>query len=247
MTFGFLVCSKKCCKLFCVSWEVFVLHGYDWIHWVAKPCTTTAYRWLFQDSQPSPTTLWSAVVKSPTNVSALGTTAPVRLLQEALVIFVLKQISRFQSSGKWVKMWCLLGTTFARGFKGYSWEELEHSRCPGTLSSINPSLNSCSQSGTPYNSSSCNSSSSFSFGFSISVRSCHEFPLKDPLPRFHFFLLLELPCQLQFPAMKMLDKSMKKKETWTNPGTTNGTWLDVSQWIFLAFLMRRGFWPLLQR
>ena len=21
---------------FCVSWEVFVLHGYDWIHWVAK-------------------------------------------------------------------------------------------------------------------------------------------------------------------------------------------------------------------
>ena len=41
---------------------------------------------------------------------------------------------------------------------------------------INPSLNSCSQPGTPCNSSSCNSPSSFSLGFSISVGSCHEFP-----------------------------------------------------------------------
>ena len=24
------------------------LHGYDWMHWVAKSCTTTAYRWLFE-------------------------------------------------------------------------------------------------------------------------------------------------------------------------------------------------------
>ena len=24
--------------------EVFVSHGYDWIHWVAKSCTATAYR-----------------------------------------------------------------------------------------------------------------------------------------------------------------------------------------------------------
>ena len=52
MTLGFLFGSKNFCKLFCVSWEVFVLHGYDWIHWVAKSCTTTAYRWLCRDSQP---------------------------------------------------------------------------------------------------------------------------------------------------------------------------------------------------
>ena len=45
MTWGFLFGSKNFCKLLCVSWEVFVLHGYDWIHWVAKSCTTTAYRW----------------------------------------------------------------------------------------------------------------------------------------------------------------------------------------------------------
>ena len=41
------------------------LHGYAWIHWVAKSCTTTAYRWLFRDWQPSLRTLWSAVIKSP--------------------------------------------------------------------------------------------------------------------------------------------------------------------------------------
>ena len=52
MTLGFLSGSKNFCKLLSVYWEVFVLHGSDWIHWVAKSCTTTAYRWLFRDSQP---------------------------------------------------------------------------------------------------------------------------------------------------------------------------------------------------
>ena len=42
MTLGFLSGSKNFCELLCVSWEVFVLHGYDWIHWVAKSCTTIA-------------------------------------------------------------------------------------------------------------------------------------------------------------------------------------------------------------
>ena len=48
MTSGFLSGSKNFCKLLSVSWEVFVSHGHDWIHWVAKSCTTTAYRWLFE-------------------------------------------------------------------------------------------------------------------------------------------------------------------------------------------------------
>ena len=50
MTLGFLSGSKNFCKLLCVSWEVFVLHGCHWIHWVAESCTTIAYRWLFRDS-----------------------------------------------------------------------------------------------------------------------------------------------------------------------------------------------------
>ena len=60
MTLGFLSGSRNFCKLLCVSCEVFVLHGYVWIHWVARSCTTTAYRWLFRDSQLSLRTLWSS-------------------------------------------------------------------------------------------------------------------------------------------------------------------------------------------
>ena len=65
MALGFLSSSRNFCKLLWVSCEVLVLHGYAWIHWVAGSCTTTAYRWLFRDSQPSLRTLWSAVIKSP--------------------------------------------------------------------------------------------------------------------------------------------------------------------------------------
>ena len=53
--------------------------GCAWIHWVAKSCTTIAYRWLFRDSQLSLRTLWSAVIKSP-KFSARSTAPPMRLL-----------------------------------------------------------------------------------------------------------------------------------------------------------------------
>ena len=105
MTLGFLFGSKYFFKLFSVSWEVFIFTwvGLDPLR--SQVCTTTAYRWLCRDSHPSPRTLWSAVSKSP-KISALGTTVPVRLLHESLVIFVLQQISQFRSFGKWVKKKC---------------------------------------------------------------------------------------------------------------------------------------------
>ena len=43
MTLGFLFGSRNFCKLLWVSCEVFVFHGYDRIHWVAKSCTKTAH------------------------------------------------------------------------------------------------------------------------------------------------------------------------------------------------------------
>ena len=94
-------CKWTLGKLLSVSWEVFVLHGDDWIHWVAKSCTTVAYRWLFRDSQPSLRTLWSAVIKSP-EFSARGMAPPMRLLHGVLMMLVLWQISQFRSFGKWV-------------------------------------------------------------------------------------------------------------------------------------------------
>ena len=104
MTSGFLSGSNNFCKLLCVSWEVFVLHGYDWIHWVAKSCTTIENRWLFRDSQLSLKTLWSAVIKSP-KFSARGTAPPLRLLHGPcdfgpltdLAISVLREVSKKHS------------------------------------------------------------------------------------------------------------------------------------------------------
>ena len=149
MTLGFLSGSRNCCKLLSVSWEVFVLHGYDWIHWVAKSCTTIAYRWLFRDSQLSLRTLWSAETKSP-KFSARSTAPPLRLLHGPLVILVLWQISPFRSLGKWIWSLCLPKSTLLLdvGSKDTSWEEPAwESLCSGTLSSTRFSLNSCSHSG----------------------------------------------------------------------------------------------------
>ena len=125
MTLGFLLGSKNFCKLLCVPWEVFVLHGYDWIHWVDKSCTTIAYQWLFRDSHPLLTTLFSAVTKSP-KFAARCTTPPMRLLHGALAILVLWQISQFRSFGKWVLTLCLPKSALLAGVgsKDDPWEEL---------------------------------------------------------------------------------------------------------------------------
>ena len=149
MTFGFLSGSRNFCKLLWVSCEVFFLHGYAWIHWVARSCTTTAYRWLFRDSQLSLRTLWSAVIKSP-KFTARGTASPLRLLHKALVILVLLQISQFRSLGKWVWTLCLPKSSrlFEVGSRETSWEEVAwEPPCNGISSSTKVSLNSCSHSG----------------------------------------------------------------------------------------------------
>ena len=149
MTLGFLFGSKNFCKLLCVSWEVFVLHGHGWIHWVAKSCTTTAHRWLFRDSQLSLRTLWSAVIRSP-KFSARSTAPPLRLLHGAIVMLVLWQISQFRSLGKWVETLRLPNSSLLLnvGSEDTSWEELAcESLRSGTLASTRFSLNSCSHSG----------------------------------------------------------------------------------------------------
>ena len=226
MTFGFLVGSRNFCSHFWISWEVFVLHGLDCNHWVAKSRTTTAHRWLCRDSHPSLTTLWSAVINSP-KFSALGTTVPVRLLQEALVIFVLKQVSQFRSFGKWEKTPCLPGngTTFARGSIGNSWEEMGVCWCGWTFLSTRFSLKSCSHSGGSCDSSLRNSSSSsFLFVFSFSADP------RDGIPR-NSSLTISL---LSFAGFSVLitvscDEDVDEagedevEELVDRPRTTNGT------------------------
>ena len=124
-----------------VSWEVFVLHGYDWIHWVAKSWTTTAYPWLFRDSYPSLGTLWSAVVKSPKFLctrygcaTAFPARSPCYLGSRAVVASsVLPEVSK--------KLY-LPNTTFPLGSETDSGEELAGaSLCSGTRSSTRFSVN----------------------------------------------------------------------------------------------------------
>ena len=86
--------QKPCC----VSWEVLVLHGYDWIHWVAMSCTTTAHRWLFRDHNLH-WELWSAVVKSPTFLHDSANTSSARGLCDFgpltdLAISVFREVSK---------------------------------------------------------------------------------------------------------------------------------------------------------
>ena len=101
--FWFPGSSKNFCNLFSFSCEVFVLHGYDEIHWVAKSCTTTAYRWLFGDSQPSPMTVWSVFVKPPT-FSARNTTSPVPCARKPIPNWFLGARSSNSNQGIWI--WC---------------------------------------------------------------------------------------------------------------------------------------------
>ena len=195
----------------------FVLHEHDCIHCVAKSCTTTASRWLFRDSHPSQRTLWSAVIKSP-KFSALGTTVPMRSLQQALVILVLRQISQFRSFAKWVKMLCLPGTTFARGAEGNSLEEVGASRCSGTLSSTRFSLNSSSRSGRSRNGYPNTPSLSFWFGFSVSAGSRDEFPHLHH-SHSHFLLMRDASCDKDVGDVS----EDEVEELVVRLGTTKGT------------------------
>ena len=104
--------SRNFRKLCSVWWEHLVLHGYVCIHWIAKYCTTNAYRWLFWDSHSSLRTLWSAVVKSP-ELSGSKYWVTNALLQRTLVMLVLFQTAQFRSFGKWVKILLLAWSSWS--------------------------------------------------------------------------------------------------------------------------------------
>ena len=171
LTLGFPFGSKNFCKLFYVFCEVFVLHGYDWIHWVAKSCTTTAYRWLFRDSNPSLTIGCNQITRifgtkyDSANTSSARGPCDVGPLAD-LAISVFREVKKKLCSPK---------STRLVGSKDGSWEELAcESLCSRTLSSTRFSLNSCNHSGmSDYCLLRTCSWSSF-FGFGIWFGSCNH-------------------------------------------------------------------------
>ena len=169
----------------------FVLHGYDWIHWVAKSCTTTAYLWLFRECPSSLRTLWSAVVMSPNLfwsrygcASAFPARSPCYFGSHAdVAILVFREVRLIL---------CLPDTTFTRGSEADSREELASaSLCSGTLSSTRFSVKTSNHSGKSRNGflsvpSRC---LVFCFGFGFSSGS------RDGSPRsLSMLLVLSLSC-----------------------------------------------------
>ena len=174
MTLGFLSGSKNFCKLLCLSWEVFVLHRYDCIHWVAKSCTTTTYRWLFRDSQHSLRTFVICCNEITKIFCTKYGSANASSARGPCDFCPLTDISQFRSLEKWEKTLCLPKSTLLVGVgtKDGSWEELAcESLRSGTPSSTRFSLNSCSHSGISEQNGShrSNSWSSFLFGFGFLV------------------------------------------------------------------------------
>ena len=188
MTLGFLFGSKNFCKLHCVSWEVFVLHGCDWIHWVVMSCTTTACRWLLRDSLHSLRSLWSAVIKSPkfcrsrhdcTSKSPARSTC-CSCLQADVAIWVLRKV-RIDTMLTPNLVPLLAATPQVIHEKDWKCLDIQAQGFPVAQkdyrSSTKFSLNSCSQSGKSCNRSLCTSSRSpFLFLFSVSMGLCIWFP-----------------------------------------------------------------------
>ena len=90
------------------------------------------------------------IFKSP-KISAVGTIVPVRLLQGDLVILVLSRYRNFGCSGSDWRYYAYPIPLLLAALTVISWEELESSRCSGTLSPTRFSLNSSGQSGRTRN------------------------------------------------------------------------------------------------
>ena len=140
MTSSFPFGSKNLCKLLCVSWEVFVCTdttgSIGWPSLVPRLSIDDCFE---IHNLHWERTLWSAVIISPT-FPGRGMAAPVRFLQGALVISVLKEAS--------------INTVFARyqfSSRLWRWFTRRTRRCvprTGTLLSTRFSVNSFNHSGT---------------------------------------------------------------------------------------------------
>ena len=150
MTLSFLSGSKNFCKLLWVSCEFFVLHGYAWIHWVAKSCTTidcvsvivSRFAMVTEDlviccyqvTKICSSRYGFAIASSSWGPCNFGpfTDLAISVFMEMRINTVLTQIL----------------TSLEYGSTDASWEELAwESPCTGISSSTKISLNSCSHSG----------------------------------------------------------------------------------------------------
>ena len=144
-------------------------------------------------------------MKSP-KCSAQGKTVPVRLLQEALVVLVFKQISQFGSFGKNVYTLCLpnqvpLLLAAPLAIHEMTWKCLDFHALDFSKALLKyfhqPKffLNSCSQSGNSCDISLCTSSRSSFLLFSVFCGFMQRVPKLKALHTYvHSFLVLDFRC-----------------------------------------------------
>ena len=235
MTCGFLVGSMNFCKLFCVSWEVFVLT------WVGLYLSSTQV--LYHNSVSMIMSRFTSFTQNfvicgyqVTKISALGTTVPARLLQEK-PSFVFMQISQFRFFWKWENIYLHsvpLLLAAPKAIHGKNWEildVLEHfhqSILPWTPVAKQAHLATHHHPPSPRR--------FFLIGFSISVGSRHEFPRANESSLALSLLLgagisvsVTVSCDEDVGEVVELEELMDKTDT------TNGTWFGVAM-NFLAIL-----------
>ena len=117
-------------------------------------------------------------------------------------------------------MLCLLDTTFARGSKGISREELEASQCSGTHASSNPCLNSAANRAHLATHHSAILHRHVFLEFSISVDSYHEFPRADESSLAFSLLVAGNSVSVTVSCVREVDEA---EELVDQPSTTNGT------------------------
>ena len=176
------------------------------------------------------------------NVPLKGTTVPARLLQEALVIFVFKQISQFGSFGRCENTLCLPEprSTFARGSIGNSWEELAVSRYPSSrypvaLKDYVHRLNSLSEILQPVRQVMQRIALYF-FASCVFIFVSGFYWFMKRVSRISFlYLIFDVSV-----VMKMMTKQAWAvvEELVDKPRATNGTQFDFLQSILLPFLVR---------
>ena len=168
-------------------------------------------------------TLWSAVIKSP-KYSALGTTVPVRLLH---------RISGLSGNEQRCCVYSVpLLLAAPKVIHEKNWKHVE------VLETFHQPIHPWTPVANPAH---------LATHHSAIPRRHFLFPRADESSlAFSLLLVAGISVSVTVSCDENVGEVDEVEELVDEPGTTNGTWFDVSQWIFLPFLMKCGFWPLVQ-
>ena len=235
--------NKSFCKLFCVSWEVFVLHGLACVHWVAQSCTTTAYRWLSRftfltEDLVIRSWLITKMFRSGHDCTgASSARSPCDCHpQTEIAIPVFREVSKNVLFTRYHFCSRLQKVIHEKNWKCL--DVLEHFHQPIHAWTLIANLAHLATHHSVI-------VRRHFFGFSISADLWNgSRRANDSSLALSLLLVAGISVWVTVSCDEDVGEVDEVEELFDKPGTTNGTWFDVSQWIFLPFWMRCGFWTL---